>query len=231
MRRSVIRFVVGMVASAILGLGGCNYTDGPCYRREDIVGQGGGGGGLITPGQGGFGDVPPRPQGAGEPQPVDCDDGTADDGASCGSAGTLTSAETLTYCNGACESKCPKDGVHGFSPSAFKFVTTVEDDGTGEAGGYQAAVATLSFFRWTTWIPEYWTCPLVVQMPIRTQLYGTISASKAATMTAEIASDVSMTLMKVQPALPSGIFCSKLKLDMRAQFKIKYPMLGATVTQ
>src|ERR1041384_7898093 len=53
-------------------LSACSFTEGPCYRREDIEGPSGAGGGTIVPGWGGYGDVPPDPQGA-EPQPVDCD--------------------------------------------------------------------------------------------------------------------------------------------------------------
>jgi hypothetical protein len=45
----------------------CNYTDGACYERghggSNVAGVGGG---PIVPGQGGFGDVPPESQGAGD---------------------------------------------------------------------------------------------------------------------------------------------------------------------
>jgi hypothetical protein len=56
--------LMGMLASA----GGCNVTDGQCWvRGEGGAGSGQGvGGGVIIPGQGGFGDVPPEPQEAGD---------------------------------------------------------------------------------------------------------------------------------------------------------------------
>lgn len=59
---------------AILGDTACNYTDGPCYRREDIEGPGsdGVGGGTIVPGSGGFGDVSPEPQSDSDPESFEC---------------------------------------------------------------------------------------------------------------------------------------------------------------
>ncbi len=48
----------------------CNYDTGECYLRD---GRGAGaGGGIVTPGSGGFGDVPPEPQGAEDPTPPEC---------------------------------------------------------------------------------------------------------------------------------------------------------------
>lgn len=62
-------YAFASAACAVFGLlvAACNYTDGTCYPR----GEGGGatdgaGGGVIVPGTGGFGDVPPKPQGAGD---------------------------------------------------------------------------------------------------------------------------------------------------------------------
>lgn len=59
---------------AIFGLTACNYTDGPCYWREDIEGAGsdGAGGGPVGPGWGGYGDAPPEPQDATDPPSFDC---------------------------------------------------------------------------------------------------------------------------------------------------------------
>lgn len=227
-----------VAVAAILGLTACNYTEGPCYRREDIEGSGpnGVGGGPIVPGWGGYGDVPPDPQDNTDPKPVDCNleeqpDKGDDSGGSCGdsSTPTITEGETLTYCTGACQNKCPTGGVNGFSASVFKFTTLVPDDGKDEGGGWQVATAKLEFFRWISVLWEDWNCMVTVGMPIRTAVNGTISPSKAATITAGIASEASFDLMHVKPPLPSGIFCSKLGPLMQAKFKAQYPTVGATV--
>lgn len=70
-----------IVVLGILGFTACNYTDGQCYRREDIEGTGpdGAGGGPIVPNWGGYGDVPPDPQDSTEPEPVDCNAENQDD--------------------------------------------------------------------------------------------------------------------------------------------------------
>lgn len=75
MARNVARLVAAvLVVAAFLGFAACNYTEGQCYRREDIEGSGtdGVGGGPIVPGWGGFGDAPPEPQDATDPPPLDC---------------------------------------------------------------------------------------------------------------------------------------------------------------
>ncbi len=54
------------LAVLFLGLTACNYDAGECYLRAE--GGQGAGGAIITPaGAGGFGDVPPEPQGATDP--------------------------------------------------------------------------------------------------------------------------------------------------------------------
>jgi hypothetical protein len=74
---------VVLAATTILGSIACNQTEGPCYRREDIQpsGSGGAGGGVLGPGWGGYGDVPPKPQSTTDPEPVACDvaDGAQND--------------------------------------------------------------------------------------------------------------------------------------------------------
>lgn len=57
-----------IVACVLSGLAGCNYTIGECWPRDQNGpgdGLGGAGGSILVPaGVGGFGDVPPGPQGA-----------------------------------------------------------------------------------------------------------------------------------------------------------------------
>ena len=78
MVRNGDRLVVALLAlTGIHSLIACNYTDGPCYRREDVEGGGanGAGGGPIVPGTGGFEDTPPpRPQSTTDPRPVACEE-------------------------------------------------------------------------------------------------------------------------------------------------------------
>jgi hypothetical protein len=101
-------------------------------------------GGHVTTGHGWeirYGDAPPEPQDDEEPEPVDCnlekqaDDQGDDSGGSCSdsSVSTIVAGETYTQCSGPCESKCPKGGVHGFSPEVFKFSTTVPETGRTKA--------------------------------------------------------------------------------------------------
>lgn len=225
-----MKAILWLALLAILGFTACNYTDGPCYRREDIEGNGsnGAGGGPIVPGQGGYGDVPPEPQDATDPPPVDCNleeqpdkgDDKGDDSSSCGDidVGTVSKGETYAYCSGPCEAKCLAVGMGSFAPAAFKFTTTVTDNGEGKAGGWQVATSSLDFVRWTSLIPEYWSCTVSVGMPLRTEVHGTISAQTAATITAGVATLASTNVRKSNPDLPPGIFCSKFKAEMASIF-------------
>jgi hypothetical protein len=222
-----MKSLLWIAVMAILGFTACNYTEGPCYRREDIEGPGsdGVGGGPIVPGWGGYGDVPPEPQDATDPPLLDCnkteqpDEG--DDSSSCGDSGvgTVTEGETYTHCSGPCAAKCPVGGVNGFSPAVFKFSTTIPDDGEGKGGGWQEATTTLNFYRWTSLIPEFWDCTVTVGIPLRTAVNGKVSAQTAATITAGVASQASLTVMNIKPELPKGIFCFSLKEEMKSLFK------------
>src|SRR5689334_8080314 len=62
-----------------------------------------------------------------------------------------------------------------YKPSDFPFVTTVQDDGEGDAGGWQVASATLDFWHVVPphW-PRRWDCALAVEMPLRTKFMGHI---------------------------------------------------------
>lgn len=69
-RASMILFAAVL---AVFGLISCTEMDGQCwYKDEDGAGSGAGGQ-PILPGQGGYGDMPPRPQTAGDSRPPpDC---------------------------------------------------------------------------------------------------------------------------------------------------------------
>jgi len=64
---------IAVIASSTFAA--CNYTEGQCYYLgEDGTGAGVGVGGgvIVTNGAGGFGNVPPEPQGADDLPPPDC---------------------------------------------------------------------------------------------------------------------------------------------------------------
>jgi hypothetical protein len=141
--------------------------------------------------------------------------------------------DTFGFCTGLCTAQCPAVGqgiTAGFAASVFKFVTIVKDDGQGLGGGWQQAIGTLSFFRWTTLVPESWTCTITVGMPIRAMNYGVITAAQAANMTAGIATTSSFKVSNQQPNLAPGFaFCSTFKLQMQSDFDEQYPKLGVIV--
>ncbi|WP_438005226.1 hypothetical protein WME89_41855 [Sorangium sp. So ce321] len=142
------------------------------------------------------------------------------------------SGATFLTCSGACSSKCPKPGMAhfvwvNFETSDFPFVTTVQDDGKGKAGGYQQAKANLKFEHRFPGGTTEWYCSLTIKMPLRTELMGIIDALRAAEISEEITEEVGQ-LMDYN--LPPGIFCHRFRLGVEAAFKLKYQGLGASVT-
>lgn len=113
-----------------------------------------------------------------------------------------------------------------FSPSEFPFVTIVPDDGMGPAGGWQAAKANLEFIKKRRGGSTTWTCGLTIEMPLRPEKMGKISASLAAIMSAEVAEEVAY---EMDFNLPQGIFCDRFRTGMDVTFKSKYPNLGSKV--
>lgn len=60
-----VRLLFCIAATASLNVMACNYTEGECYPRDQVIETGGVGGGPIIPtGVGGFGNVPRQPQDA-----------------------------------------------------------------------------------------------------------------------------------------------------------------------
>jgi hypothetical protein len=149
--------------------------------------------------------------------------------------GSFPAGDSFGFCTGLCTAQCPAvaQGItSGFSSSVFKFVTIVKDDGEGEGGGWQQAIGTLSFFRWTTLVPESWTCTVTVGMPLRAQLYGVITAKQAGIITAGIATTSAFVVSNQQPNLASGYaFCTAFKAEMGSEFAEQYPRLGAKVNK
>jgi hypothetical protein len=141
---------------------------------------------------------------------------------------------TSWSCTDECSSKCSPPGTNNFvtfAPSEFPFVTTIQDDGTGKAGGYQVAKVNLEFKRILIRIPpsvRTWYCPFTIGMPLRTEFMGKISASLAASLSVEITEGVARGM---DFELPPGIFCEIFVPEVRAAFKSKYPLSGATATK
>lgn len=223
----------------------CQEVDGECWRPTEATagasaGSGAGGGPIFPPGTGGYGvepqdadvnhqELPPgcvAPRDAENEHSDNNPDQGTNQGSTCPSHTLAVDASTFAHCEGACQHKCVGAGT--FSPSVFKFVTVVPDDGTGVAGGWQQAASTLKFIRWISVVPESWTCSIKVGMPLRTGMFGVISAQQAATITAGVATVASKTVMDLKPPLPPGIYCIKLKAEMASMFASPaYTGLGA----
>ncbi len=139
---------------------------------------------------------------------------------------------TSWSCGAECSSKCPAPGrgtFVSFTSLEFPFVTTVKDKGTGKAGGYQEAKVNLEFVRMLIPISiTSWWCPFTIEMPLRTEFMGKISATLAASMSSEITVGVARDM---DYDLPQGIFCAQYIKKVEAAFKFKYPFLGATAVK
>jgi hypothetical protein len=122
------------------------------------------------------------------------------------------------------ETREPLPIVGTFGSNDFSFVTTIEDDGEGDGGGWQEAQADLPFARLLS--PQTWHYYLTVGMPLRTMLLGRISPSRAAILSAQVATATGRSLSY---KLPPGTFCNELEDGMRALFAAQ-PGLGARVT-
>ncbi len=121
-------------------------------------------------------------------------------------------------------------GVGGYSAAAFPFVTIVPDDGTDVAGGWQAAVAMLSFYDGRgRIIPDAWSCQVFVGMPIRHTIHGVIIPPKAATVTAAAATDASRMVMHRQSKWLRATFCPAFAAELEAQLNMRMTRLGAKV--
>ena len=119
--------------------------------------------------------------------------------------------------------------VGKFSASLFKFTTTIPDDGEGKGGGWQNATATLNFED-TRSSPSAWSCKIIVQLPIRGETRGYISSSKAAEMSADVATMTSMALMGSRGKWIPSLFCGQFKPGMVKVFGILYPGSGGRVS-
>ena len=139
---------------------------------------------------------------------------------------------TSWSCGAECSSKCPAPGrgtFVSFTSLEFPFVTTVKDDGTDKGGGWQVAKANLEFVRLLIPISiTSWWCRFTIEMPLRTEMMGKISATLAASLSQEISVGVARDM---DYDLPQPIFCSQFVDKVEAAFKSKYKYLGSRVKQ
>ena len=137
---------------------------------------------------------------------------------------------TSWSCSDACSSKCPPPGMSftivKFSPSEFPFVTTIPDDGTDKGGGSQEAKVNLRFDRaLLPYSAETWYCAFKIQMPLRTEFMGKVSAKRAADFSVEVTESVALDMLESK--VSTAIFCFQFTKNVLAAFESKYPLLGA----
>jgi hypothetical protein len=114
----------------------------------------------------------------------------------------------------------------------FPFVVVLKDDGTGDGGGWQAAEKTFHFVETSWFFPVYfWQCPVRIEMPVRCKAWGTVTPSRAALYSAEVATAVADPLLESRSAWRNQgeEFCRLLRETMEATFQATYPDLGARV--
>ena len=116
----------------------------------------------------------------------------------------------------------------GFSPSLFKFVTTIPQKDCGP-GGWQEAFAVLTFVDGRQHPTQKWTCGVRVGMPLRTELHGSITPVEAAETSALVATDASRIVMHRQPYWLTAEYCAAFHAEMRVQFNAYYNGIGARV--
>ncbi len=227
-------FFCSLVSLLLLVMGCSTVSPDECWPNTS---GGFGGSGTMPIGAGvgavGSGDFDsPRPNG-GTPNPCVTPDTPENPPpqSTCQAPTPAAEGATSWSCGDACSSQCPAPGMAlfvAFSPSEFPFVTTMQDDGTGKAGGWQVAKVNLGFTHIV--IPSSvitWYCAFSIEMPLRTEFMGKISAGLAASLSVEITVGAARGM---DYSLPQGIFCSQFIKKADAAFKSKYPKLGAKVT-
>lgn len=118
-------------------------------------------------------------------------------------------------------------GEEGFSPSLFKFKTTLPDDGQDKGGGWQEATATLRFVDARHFIPKTWTCPVKIGMPLRSEKHGKIDPTEAGKIASRVTTAASVTVMRRQTEWPvTDLYCIEWYKEMKEVFRKKYEGLG-----
>ncbi|WP_437290104.1 hypothetical protein [Sorangium sp. So ce406] len=228
-----------IVGTAICMLTACNWTVGDCYPREEWV-KGEGAGGPVGPpvpifsssASGDFGAAPPEGPQDGDKEKIQCNKTEDDDEEESPSDSSEVPTASPTSPPDPCQqSGAPSMGCTGvkpIDPRAFNFVTIVAHDGT-VAGGWQEAKAHLVFAHNQEGDDA---CMVHIGMPLRTEVWGKISADRAASISADVANWSANEVYKKDGGedLPPGIFCRTLKARMTEQFGSDYyKPLGARI--
>ncbi|APR83284.1 Hypothetical protein A7982_08633 [Minicystis rosea] len=123
-----------------------------------------------------------------------------------------------------------REAVQGAYESTFHFATTVLDDGQDDGGGWQVASARLKFGDWRHLPPNFWTCAVVVGMPLRSAMAGPISSRHAAQITAVVVTEATEEVMRARPRWLGEDYCIALRAKLREKFRTRYRTLGARVS-
>jgi hypothetical protein len=149
----------------------------------------------------------------------------------------LISASCVQNPNADTEAAQPEPTAEAQQPAyenVFHFVETLKDDGNDRAGGWQEATARLKFCEWrSTILPVCWQCPIKVGMPMRTAKHGRISHRFAAQITAEVATEVTDSLIYSRPSWADleAVYCRQLQEEMEQKLKSPPYEVGARVTR
>ncbi|WP_437829340.1 hypothetical protein [Sorangium sp. So ce1153] len=236
---NIRRGLLLIVAVAVWVLSACNWTVGDCYPREEWE-KGEGAGGPVGPpvpvfsssASGDFGAEPPEGPQGGKKEKIQCNKTEDEDEEESPSDSSETPTASPTSPPDPCQqSGAPQMGCTGtkpIDPRAFNFVTIVAYDGTSVAGGWQEAKANL-FFGHNQEGDD--ACMIHIGMPLRSELWGKITAKKAALISADVANLALEELYKKEGGedLPPGILCSRFKGKVDFAFKNDYKGLGAQV--
>lgn len=194
-----MRTLKWIALAAISCLAACNITVGQCWIDEN-------GNGEPDPGEPGAGGGPVVPPG-----------GTGDNGDEPGK-------EPQDASNSP-----PCELIGSYDASLFKFAVVIADDGTGAAGGWQAATAKASFVDGRQDPPMGWSCNITVGMAIRSSTMGKISPEKAASLSADVLTAMASYTMHSREQWIASSFCNQLATNMEKYFAKFYTGAGAKV--
>jgi hypothetical protein len=212
-----------IVAIAIGASTACNYSV-DCWRRgEGSAGVGAGPGdssGVGSSGSGDFGDDPGEQN---NEEPLVCNKSEQKSKEDSSKEAPKSPIDPCQQ-NGAPSMGCT--GVKPIDARAFNFVAIVAYDGTSVSGGWQEAKADLYFVHN---IEGDAACIVRIGMPLRSEVWGNISADRAAVISADVANASARELYDHQGGedLPPGIFCDRFKSEMRIRFDKECKGLGA----
>ncbi|MDI3284581.1 hypothetical protein [Polyangium sp. 15x6] len=129
------------------------------------------------------------------------------------------------------EAENPIVWIGGVSQAEFPFITVVADGGTDQAGGWQAAGATLRFVDGRSFFfSNAWSCQVFVWMPIRHAVHGVITQQKAAQVSAAAATTASTLVMQRRTDWIRASFCSDFATELETQLNTQMTGLGAKVS-